>query len=241
MPKTVTAKHWPWAVTLFLTMVFWLHTCNINKKLDKAEEQVTQLNLQNQTDRQLINKQGTTIRSQEVVITRNRESLSRLTDTIFNLRAKDARNLETIAYYKGVTKVVIKDKFIPYIDTVYMERFKDSAFVASVKFLQYVQDSMVVVPRPAFVSNPHYTLGITTLKQGINLDSLIVPDSLYLRFAEKSGFLRRPTIEVQYFHTNPYIQSISSQSAYYRPKTNFFTRYLLPIGIGIGAGILISK
>src|SRR5688572_6500004 len=98
------AKHWPWTITIFLTALFWLHTCNLNTKLDKAEEQVVQLNLDHQTDRDIINKQGTAIKSQEVVITRNRESLSRLTDTIFDLRKKDSKNLETIAYYKGVTR-----------------------------------------------------------------------------------------------------------------------------------------
>lgn len=238
--KKVTSKHWPWAVTLFLTMLFWLHTCNLNHKLDRAEEQVTQLNLDNQTQRETINRQGRTITLQDVVITRNQASLSSLADSIFQLRQRDAHNLETIAYYKGVTKLTIKDKLIPYLDTTTMHRFEDSVLTSSQALLTYIQDSTVKIGTPAALGTPHYDLGVTIRKSGVNLDSLVVPDSLYLRFAEKSGFLRRSTIEVQYFHTNPYIKSISSQSAFYKPRKPFW-KIALPVAIGLGAGILISK
>lgn len=240
MPK-VTAKHWPWSVTLFLTMLFWLHTCNLNKRIDKAEEQVVQLNLENQKDKEIINKRNMTIRTQEAVITRNQASLSNLTDTIFNLRNKDARNLETIAYYKGVTKTVIKNVPIPYLDTVRMKRLTDSMMATKEGLMEYIENFTVEVPKKAGYETKHMKVDLTVGLDDVNIDSLIVPDSLYLRFVERGGFLRRKTVEVQYFHTNPYIKSISSQSAFYKPRGNFWKNVVLPVAVGIGAGILISK
>lgn len=240
MPK-VTSKHWPWAVTLFLTMLFWLHTCNLNKRIDKAEEQVVQLNLDNQKDKEIINTQGKKIRTQEVVITQNQRSLSNLTDTIFNLRNKDARNLETIAYYKGVTKTVVKNIPIPYLDTTRMKRLTDSMMATREGLIDYIENFTIEVPAKAGYQDRNVKVDLTVGLDDVKIDSLIVPDSLYLRFVERGGFLRRKTIEVQYFHTSPYIQSVSSQSAFYKPRPNFFTRVLLPVAIGVGAGILISK
>jgi hypothetical protein len=121
-----------------------------------------------------------------------------------------------------------------------MHQIEDSISSSTDKLLAYINDSTVKVGKPAALDSTHYKIGVTVQKLGVKLDSLSVPDSLYLRFAEKSGFLKRPTIEVQYFHTNPYIKSISSQSAYYKPKSKIW-KFLLPVAIGVGAGVLISK
>lgn len=242
MPK-VTAKHWPWAVTLFLTCLLWMHTCNLKKIIREKENTITQIDLDRQQIRELSNRQGKQILAQDVLITNSKSALNRLTDTIFNLRAKDARNLETIAYYKGVTRTDIREVRVPYLDSGLAHKYRDSLNVSKTELLAYITDSTTRVPRVALVNDRHFQLGLTVQRDEVNIDSLKIPDTLQLRFVEKGGnWFKSPKIEVQYFHSNPYVQTLSSNSAFYQPKKkSFWTTVVLPVAIGVGAGLLISK
>lgn len=236
-------KHLAWVITLFLTGVFVLQMVNLNRKLKEKDNTITQIELDKQTLRETTNRQGRQIQEQDVILTNSRKALSRLTDTIFDLRRRDSRNLETIAYFKGVTKASIKNIQIPYLDTVFMERFKDSVLHTREGLLAYIEDSTIQVPNVAKVDSVHFQLALSLAKKGVTLDSLSIPNTLELRFVESGGNLfRSPRIEVQYFNSNPYIKNISSNSVFYQPKKkSFFTRIILPVAVGVGAGILISK
>lgn len=237
-------KHLGWIVTGFLTIIFWMQTCNLKKEIEEGQAQITQLELNSQTLQQKINKQGETIQVQEAIITTSHKALDNLTDTIFDLRNKDNRNRETIAYYKGITRTQIKGLEVPYLDTVAMKKFSDSILALIPKDVQeFMRDSMIQVPRTSHLSTPHLDLTATAKKQGITIDNLSLPDTLQLRFVERKGNLfRSPSVEVQYFHTNPYIINVASNSAVYKPKRkSFFVRVVLPVGIGLAGGLLISR
>lgn len=236
-------KHLAWVLTLFLTCVFWLHTCNLNKKLDEKDNTISQIDLDRQSLRTLTDRQGRQIAEQDVLITNSRSALNRLTDTIFNLRSRDAHNLETIAYYKGITKVDVRNVPVPYLDSVRMRKFQDSVSFTRTELINFINDSTLQVPTRAGIQTPNIDLALTIAKDKLTLDSLTLPDTLQLRFVETPGNLfRRQKVEVQYFHSNPYVKAVGSNSAFYQPKRkSFFTRVILPVAIGVGAGILISK
>lgn len=235
-------KHLGWVVTVFLTLLFWLQTCNLQQKIDQGKQQITQLSLDKQTLTTKVNEQGKTIYSQTAVITDNTKSLSQLTDTIFNLKAKDRKNTETIAYYKGVTNTSLSHITVPYLDTLAMHRFSDSVLAGCADIVQYMNDSTIQVPRVALVSTPDYRIGATVQKSGIIIDTLSIPDILQLRFVQhKGGLFRSSKVEVQYFHSNPYVKSLTSNSVFYKPKkASFFKRVIIPVVVGVGAGLLIK-
>jgi len=236
------SKHWPWVVTVFLTAVFWLHTCNLNQQISKGKEQITQLSLDKQELKTLTSKQGQTIFKQESIIADNTKSLNSLTDTIFDLRKKDARSLETIAYYKEVTRTGITKVTIPYLDSVAMRHFTDSVSENCAELAQYISDSTIQVPRDAVLNTPNFSLDATVQRQGLLINSLVIPDTLQLRFVEHKKFLKVNTVEVQYFHSNPLVQSKSANSVFYKPKkASFFKRVLLPVAVGVGVGLIIAK
>jgi hypothetical protein len=236
-------KHLAWVLTLFLTCIFWLHTCNLNRKLDEQANTITQIDLDRQQIKELSNRQGRQIIAQEAFMVTSKETLNRLTDSIFDLKKRDARNLETIAYYKGVTKFQVKEVGIPYLDSVRMRNLTDSVMATKESLIEYIENQTIEVPAPAALATPHYNVALTVTQDSLRLDSLSIPNTLQLRFVESGrGLFKKPQIEVQYFNSNTYITNLSSNSVFYQPKKkSFWTTVVLPVAIGVGAGILISK
>lgn len=235
--KEFFKKHLGWVVTGFLVLLFWMQTCNLQDKIDQGKQQVTQLELDKQTLESKVNAQGDIIWTQNSIITDNTHSLNELTDSIFKLKQK---NTETIAYFKNKTNTTLEEVFIPYLDTLAMKTFEDSLIANCPKLNP---DSVIPVPMTSFIQTPYFAIKATAKKKGIGIDSLSIPDELQLRFVEhKDGIFKKSTVEVQFFHTNPFIKSVSANSVYYKPKKqSFFKRVIFPVALGVGTGILISK
>ena len=220
-----------------------LNTCKMNNRLSTQNSTIDSLELSNQKLDSITNKQNETIYTQQVIISDNKEALDKLTDTIFNLKKKDERNTSTIAYYKSVTSTKIRDVKVPYLDSVAMKRFNDSVYQLCSEVIDYIQDSTVKVGTRAEIKTPHFELSQTIQKTHLTIDSFSIEDTLQLRFVErKNGLFKPKTVEVQFFHSNPLVTTTQANSVYYKPKKkSFLTRVVLPVAIGIGAGILISK
>ena len=236
-------KNLPWIVTGFVLVLSLLQTCILNKRIEKGQEQITQLQLDNQTQKEIINKQGDTIQVQEAIITSSTKALDNLTDSIFDLKKKDAKNRQTIAYYKGITKAEIVEVGIPYLDEERMKFWEDSVKASCQAVIDYYERNSIPVPREAGDTTADYSFKATVRKDSLVIDKLSIPDTLQLRFVQHNGGLFKPDkIEVQYFHSNPLITSIQSNSVFYKPKKkSFFQRILLPVAVGIGTGIILSK
>ena len=237
--KNFFRKHLGWVITGFLGLLLSVQTCTLNQKIEQGERQITLLQLEKQTLTQKINEQGKVIQQQEAIIVDNTLALNNLTDTIFALKAKDKKNLQSIAYFKGVTKTIIDTLEIPYLDTLAMSAFEDSIRKSCPKWA----DSVIQVPSKVGLETPHFELQGTVKKTGFVIDRLVIPDTLQLRFVEeKGGLFKRSKIKVQYFHSNPFVKDISANSVYFKPKKkSFFQRVVVPVTVGLGAGILISR
>lgn len=233
-------KHLGWVITGFLTLIFWMQTCNLQKQIREGKDQITALEIEGQELKTTISKQGRTIYAQNAIITSSTQSLNSLTDSIFDLKKKDAKNTETIAYFKNITKTSITKIDVPYLDTLKLKEFEDSLIA---RYPGINTDSLIQVPVSASLSSPYFQIGATIQKQGLRVDFLSIPDTLQLRFVEhKGGLFKRGSIEAQYFHSNPLVQNLSSNSVFYKPKKqSFIKRFLIPVAVGVGAGILISR
>ena len=236
-------KNLPWVITGFVLGSFFLQTCRLNKRIVKGQEQITQLQLDNQTQKEIINKQGDTIQVQEAIITSSTKALDKATDSIFDLKKKDAKNRQTIAYYKNITKAEIVEVGIPYLDEERMKFWEDSVKASCQAVIDYYERNSIPVPRDAGDTTADYSFKATVRKDSLVINKLSIPDTLQLRFVQHNGGLFKPDkIEVQYFHSNPLIISTQSNSVFYKPKKkSFFQRILLPVAVGIGTGIILSK
>lgn len=223
-------------VALLVIAALSLNTCRLTREYANQTTQLDSVTLANQKMEKIINQQGDTINRQEVIIVNSTKELSRLTDSIFDLKRKDRKNRETIAYYKGISKVEVKIN-VPYKDTLAMKKFGDSLSKQCSTVIDYMRDSMITVPRTAAISNDTLSAKLTVSKQGVKIDSLSMVDTLNLRFVEHKAFLKRPVIELQYMHSNPLFKTEKATSVFYKPKkkSNFLPKALL-----IAAGIFIG-
>lgn len=230
--------HLGWIVTGFLTLLFWMQTCKFQDQIKEGKKQISQLQLDKQTLTDKINSQGKTIKSQDVIITDNTASLNNLTDSIFHLKR---RNQEVIAYFKAKTNTSLVEIPVPYMDTTGAKHWIDSVLALAPTPID--PNTIIKVPQRAFLETSQLRLLATVKKEGLSIDSLDLPDDLQLRFLETKGSLfKSKKIEVQFFHSNPYIHTLSANSVFYKPKkVPFLKRIVLPVAIGVGAGLLIAK
>lgn len=199
---------------------------------------------------------GNTIFTQTSIITEKQDIISRLTDSIFKLKKPSS----TLAYYQGRTSIGVKNKFIPF-DTLYGSIHGSIPVDTPTESLPYIYgvgdstyiphtidiDSGGVFWIPYYPaedtlrareSSDHYNIDLSVTGNGVMINDISFPDSLDVRFVEKKGSLfKKGTTQVQFKHSNPYVQTLGSSSLIYKPKKK---PRLLEKALLIGAGIFIG-
>src|SRR5690348_14903582 len=89
---------WPLIITLSIMCITSVKKCSSNaNELTKAE---LQAKLDKQTSDSIVNKLKQVVSIQEVIITKDKETLKEYTDSVFNLEKKHEKKIkEVIAYY----------------------------------------------------------------------------------------------------------------------------------------------
>lgn len=243
---------WATIAVLALALIFSAATCSHYKSKNVA------LALENQKLDSIVNKYGQIITIQEAVVIRTndeKEQLKAITDSLFNLTSKQQKQIkDVIAFYKGVTNTIIRDKLVPYKDTTGRKQWQDSLRKQCQQVIDYYEDNYISVPKQATDSTEHFSAVLTVSKEGVTINNLSIPDSQYIRFnVMKGGLFKKDTygkrhiilnkrIQVQVLHTNPLVHVTGQQSAIYIPpkKARWLEKALL-IGAGIGIKTLITK
>lgn len=242
MMNTKRLKYTTLALAI-IAILLLLNTFRLKRQVDDQGEIITTQQLENQNIKTTINEQGQTISKQKVIITSSQEALNKLTDTIFDLKKKDAKNTQTLAYFKTRFKIRVDSVEVPYIDIAERQQFADSLEEVCHEVIDAIEATSIQVPAIARISNDTLTMQATIGKESLSIDEIIIPDELNVRFVEHKGKLfKKKTVEVQFFHTNPLFKTEQAQSVMYQPKKkSFLQRVLLPVAGGLVAGILIAK
>jgi len=236
-------------VILALLLIFGgIHSCNINKQ---KNDEITQLQLEKQGLEVIVNAKNQKIVEQEVIVTHSTQAIKELTDSIFDLKRKQARQVKNvIAYYKGITQFNLDNVSVPYIDSLNpndsIDLGEDEPCDTSRK---YYNDNFISVPRTAKDSTSEYYAKIEILRNDVKL-TLQIPDSQYIRFVTMKGgplkrdisgkrhFWLKRKIVVQVLHTNKLITVTGQQSAIYTPPKRpqwVLKAALIGVGVFIGA------
>ena len=244
MGKLKIDLKWVIIILLSIALLWSMRTCN------NRDGQISQLQLEKQTTDSIVNKYGQTILTQEAIVTNNEMAIKQLTDSIFNLtKAQDRKIKDVIAYYTSTSKIIVKDKLVPYIDAQARKQWEDSVNRVCRNVIDYYEANTIGVPRTATDSTTDYKATFTAKANGIYIDSLIIPDNQYIRFVIfKGGVLKKDasgkkhlftkrSVQVQVLHTNKLLQVTGQNSAIYIPtkKANILAKALL-----IGGGIFIG-
>jgi len=225
-------KWYHWTIITLILLMLTQQACSDREK-DSLKSQITMLSLNKQKNDSIINKQGEVIYTQEVAITKSKEELKKYTDSIFNLNRRHERKIkEVTAFYKNRYRVQLDSFFVYEVDSIPYPEYIT---------VEFMNDSMITVPRTFKVDEPYFKLDATVRKNGLMINSLSLPDTLYGRIVtKKQGFLKPKIKEYQYFNKNPYVIQEGSNSVIYEDKKKFWNK-VRDGAILVGAGFLIGS
>lgn len=249
--KNVCVKVWHLAVAvLFLALVF-IFVPKPGGGRNKYESQLVakldSMTLANQRLDSIKNAQGKIIQTQQAIVVNTQSDIKALTDSIFNLKNKQAKQIkQIIAYYSQKTSTVIDSIPVPFLDSTQYRKFKDS-----LDFYRFAKDSLITVPKQVEIDSlGAFHLDATITKKALLINNITIIDSQYLRIVEnKGGFFKKvngklkfhvpKTVQFQSFHTNPLIHVTGQNSILYTPnsKPKVLEKVLI-FGAGVYLGTL---
>jgi hypothetical protein len=222
-------------------------TCNKNKEIASLKFENSRIDSMRNAANQLV----VTQRVELLKTKAEQEQLKAYSDSVFNLTKKQERKIkDVIAFYQAKTNIKIVDKLVPYLDTIKQKEWEDSVKLACQNVIDYYEANTIGVPDSAKVEDTTIYASLIVKKDGVEIDSLSIPDVQSLRFVTlKGGFLKKDqegkrhlflkkSLQVQVLHSSPYLEHISSQTYLYQEKKK---AKLLPKLILIGAGIIIGR
>lgn len=228
-----------------------LQTCNKNSPYQNQQSTIDSLMLANQKKDSIINKKGQEVDIQTAIVTSSKEAINKLSDSVFDLKVKNAHNIQTIAYLSQYTRTGVKEVKIPYKDTTGFKEFSDKLTKECDSVIKYYQSNAIKVPKEVEDSNKNYHFKGTIGKDSFTLNDVSFYDSTYIRFIEhKGGLFKRDTkgklhiftkksMEAQVLHSNPYVQVDKMNSVFFVPKVK--QRWLERILIAAASAFLTIK
>ncbi len=239
---------------LFIVILVWLlsiQTCNKNSPYQNQQNTIDSLMLANQKKDSIINKKGQEVDIQTAIVTANKEAINKLSDSVFDLKRKNSKNTQTIAYLSQYIKTGIKDKIVPYKDTTGFQEFSVRLTKECDSVIKYYQANALKVPKDVEDSTKDFVFKATMGKDSFKIKEISFYDSTYIRFVTHKGglfkrnslgkvkFWTRKSIEAQVLHTNPYVQVNKMNSVFYVPRAK--QRWGERLLITAGAAFLTFK
>lgn len=250
MNKTISIKVWQLLVGIAVLILCFIFVpgrgVQVNKYQSQLVERLDSLTLANQKLDSIKNAAGKEVQVQQALVVNKQADIKRLSDSIFSLKRKNARQIKNIlAFYSQHTNTVIDSIPFYYLDTAEQKIFKDS-----LAYYRFAKDSLIVVPKTVKIDSPYVHIDETITKTGLHINSISILDSQYVRIVEnKGGFFKRDangkfkfhvpkTTQFQTLHSNPIIHVTGQNSVLYQPNNK--SRALGKL-IVLGLGFLLGK
>jgi hypothetical protein len=229
------ASRWAFPLLIVLLLVSVL-TCSHEK--DERTGLAERLNDIEKKTVQLENKNGQMVAQNVQLLTRNEDELKALTDSVFNLKDREARLVAKVtSYTKIIQDARFKDKIAVFHDTI-----RDPNDTGRIVIIQQPADTnLIAVPRPFAYSDSTINFAGVVTRRGVKIDSLEVPNNLFFRTLEqKTGFLKlgRTTV-VQALNSNPAIQNTGIASVSLKQRPNWWLRWGKPLVAALAAGVVV--
>jgi len=231
------------AVILLFTT---LRTCN-----EKSEYE--NLTLEYEKANKIKDSLGRTIAVKDAQIVKNQESMQDLRAKLFETTESYNKKVKEVkALIAQGTEVVIRDKEVPYLDSVKMKQWKDSVIANCGDVIQYYEDSAVIIGTNAKDSTAHYKIDATIGKNNLKINEIKFIDSQYVAFTKmKGGILKKDTngrlklylpsrTRIEIKHTNPHFQNTGVDAFFYDKKNKFNTNSFVSGGVfGVSVALLL--
>jgi hypothetical protein len=196
--------------------------CNTQVRLSSFKKQIGKLQLDNQFFEEKLSKDSVKIAEQEQIIISQKDAIE--------LGILEIENLKKIkGQVKTITEIRIDSVPVPYTETIYIS---DTIYPKGV----------IEVPKRFNLTKEHYSFNGLILKEGLLVDSIVIPNEMKLTIGNKSGGIFRKSIPiVKLENTNPYLSTIDMKNVIIEDEKKFYDRKVFWLGVGLIGGIIIMK
>lgn len=216
---------------LSVAFILSLRSCSINEKI--AENWKAKSVYQAAVIDSFKNSKGIQVVEQKVAETNNEDEIKKLSAEIFALRKSQERQIKLVTALVRVSQEAkITDSFIVFEPAP--PHPKDSALINP--------DSVIIPPMKFSHFTDNYSIdGVVELK-GVRINSLIIPNTISFRIAEKKeGFFKPRQTVVQAINSNPLYVNQGAQSIVLKPKTSAWNKVIKPALFFVAGSFITSK
>lgn len=236
---------------LSLLLLFFIG-CNIFQK-NKIEKLIVE---HNDKLGKIKDSLGGIITVKDAQITNDQESMKNLRSSLLQTEEKYNQKVKEVnSIISQKTKVMYKDKLIPYKDTIGTKRWQDSVMANCQDVISYYEDSTVLIGSTAKDSSKFFDISLTIQKKGIQVDSIKFIDSQYVIISKfKPQLFKKDTYgkfkiyqpsktKVEIKHTNPYFENIGTDFIQFKPekKKGYGTGLTHGVIGGTLLGLILTK
>lgn len=230
--KQLYAQLSRWAFPLaVIAIILFMRDCSgkgdeitrLELNLDSLAKQVVQVQ----------NERGQLVAEAEQQEIQTAAQLKELTDTIFQLKKRDANRVKTVQQYaRIIQEFKAKEKFAPFVPE------EDSTPAAAQVPVLPVDSNLIRVPRPFLYADSTVSFAGTVTRAGVRLDSIEVLNTLHYRtLVKKTGFLRwGRTSTVQVLNSNPAITTTGLTTVTVPHRPGWWHRWGKPLTAALIAG-----
>lgn len=240
--KTVYTKIAPFALpVLILLFLFSLKTCQ--KYSGQVADYAKNLDSVARLAKSFQNSLGQSVAENVQIKVQSADELKKMTDTIFKLKAADAKHVAHVTEYaRIIQEIKVKDKLATWDVPDQVNTAKRDA-PGDTTFKPFPADSgRISVPRAFHYSDSTLAVAGLVTFQGVHFDSISIPNTVNFRIlTKKTGFLGLGrTSTVQVLNSNSAVQTTGVTSIVVPPSLNWWQRVGKPVAFAVAAVVVYS-
>lgn len=214
------------AATL-LILFFSVKSCRENEMI--AENWKAQSAYKDTVIRELVNKNGQLVAEKQLVETNSAKDIEALSAKIFNLE----KGIKKVTALLRATQVIkITDTLIVFEPG--QPQAPDTGMIPAA--------SAIVTPMKFSQLGEHFSISGTVEKKGVTINSLLLPNTISFRIAEKKEGLFKPRLKVvQVINSNPLFVTQGAQSIVLKERRTAWDRWIGPVVYTAVSSLLTYK
>jgi hypothetical protein len=222
--KASYARASAWALpVLVVLLIFSLRECG--KRADLAGDLKLNLDSVARLAKSFENKNGVLVSENKQLTVESGTQLEALTDSIFALRTREAKNIRTVADY---ARIIQEGKFRDKLGT-----WTDTLTVTDTNYVNVELDAdtnYLRIPKAFSYEDSTIAFSGSVTRAGVHMDSVGISNTVHFRtVVNRSGFLNLgKSTTVQAINTNPGITTTGLTSLTVRHKSTAWQRWIKP-------------
>jgi len=209
----------------------WISKCSNNNDRKDLISQLENFKISEQQYKVKINKDSSTIATQQQTFLTQNEALK------LGLLTLENKIKKLQSYVKYETKILIDSVDVPFVP----KNFADTSGMGSRSEHYIVKTDSISVPTGFDLKSEWFSISGEVRKAGLHIDSLVIPNKTKVTIGlERKHFFSKLNPVVQITNDNKYIQLTSMSNVVIKQKRSMLHSKSLWFGLGIAAAVLVK-